>query len=794
MRPAPPSLSPRHPLPAIVLAALVAAGCSRSDEPAAPWASIRLLDRLSDARIESAFDPTADSSRRRILPETRLADLPRSASARSDGEWAGPYLLGRVPGAPSPSIRVTQVPWSGASAARVRIAAAGAPGPDEAWFAVAANRPLRPNELADRAHLEPLLARTASLVRLEPGADGVWSGSIADDPRAEVLLVVALGPPDRLDDARAAIAPLDPTTAWFEATEATDLGAAVRRVRLDEVLRESLLLGAPGEARWRVRVPEASPSFRSHVAAPLRAGRGPVTGRVTAVAGDERRSASVTIEGAEWRALSLDLAPLAGREIDLSVEVSGPAGTIGAVGQPEVVGAPRGPLPPDVILVSLDTVRADRTSLHGGPPTTTPTLARLAESSAVFDAAVAAASWTLPSHLSMFSGFHPDRHGVTRAFGRVGDDVPWLAEELRSAGYRTLAYAASGYVDPQFGFARGFERYGTRDPVNPPLEWAELAAVGRERPSLARARRSRAQRDELTDLLRGPRDRPLFVFAHTYQAHDYRAPPDVLRAFGAAEDEVDVLLRGVYHDGSPYLSEEDRSPEELSTLRRRAEVMYDAALSIADAFVADLVAALEESGRLERTILLITSDHGEELFDRGRFGHGKTVYEELVRVPLLIRVPGGARRRIAEVVSHVDLAPTVRSLLGLDRDGAPPSDGRDLTPLLSGGAIESVAALSRGGGRSGTAPVLRALRGARRKVIVTESGGEVERTELYDLLRDPAEEENLARAEEAVLEPLVERLERRVAALRAMAAASGDWTPSDALRETLAELGYLGDD
>ncbi|MFG0317799.1 MAG: sulfatase [Planctomycetota bacterium JB042] len=779
-------------LPAVLLA--LAAGCSREDEPATPWTSIRLLDRLPDARIESAFDPTAAPSLRPILPETRLADLPRTASVRSDGEWAGPYLLGRVPGAAPPSIRVTQVPWSGAFAARVRISIDGDPGPDEAWFAVAANRPLRPAALADREHLEPLLSRSAALVRLEPSGDGFRAGSVEADPRAEVLLVVALGAAHRVDDARVAIEPLDPTTAWFEATEGTALGAAVRRIRLDEVLRESLLLGAPGTARWRIRVPDAAPAFRAHVAAPLRAGRGPVSGRVTAVAGDERRTASVWIEGAAWHPLSLDLAPLAGRAIDLSVEIAGPAGTIGAIGRPEVVGAPRGPLPPDVILVSLDTVRADRTSLHGGPTATTPALARLAASSAVFDAAIAAASWTLPSHLSMFSGFHPDRHGVTRAFGRVGGDVPWLAEELRSAGYRTLAYAASGYVDPQFGFARGFERYGTRDPVNPPLEWAELVAAGRDRPLLERARRARAQRDELLERLRGPRDRPLFVFAHTYQPHDYRAPPDVLRAFGAAEEELDVLLRGVYRDGSPYLAAGERTPEELSTLRRRAEVMYDAALSIADAFVADLVAALEESGRLDRTILLITSDHGEELFDRGRFGHGKTLYEELVRVPLLIRVPGGEPRRIAEVVSHVDLAPTVRALLGLDRDGAPPTDGRDLTPLLSGGAIEPLAALARGGGRSGTAPVLRTLRGAGRKVIVTETGGEVERTELYDLIHDPAEETNLARKEDAALAPLLERLERRVAALRALAAASGEATPSDALRETLAELGYLGDD
>lgn len=784
-----------------LLLVIAVLGCSERTEDA-PWTSLRLVDVADAADIESSWDPTAPMTTgagRAELGRTRLGDLPRRTSARSDGTWVHPYLLGRppAPGSAAVTLRVAQVAWTSPRPARVRIDFDGAAGPDDAWFAVPMSARLLPKQLGDRTALEPILNRPRRLEKLAPAGDGVWSAVVALVPRTTAILIVALGSGPAVDDALLEVDQIDPGLAWVAKSEPTDHSPWCRRVEVDDIVRECLVFGSEATARFRVRVPADSPSFSSWVADPFDDGRGPASVfEVSATHGAERIAAEASPPSATWRALELDLTPFAGEEVELVLSAAGRAGTFALFGQPEVTGGARGALPLDVVLISLDTVRADRTSLHGGRAGTTPTLERLAESSAVFDAAIATAPWTLPSHLSMLSGFYPDRHGVTKALGRLGDDVPWLVEELRAAGYRTLAYAASGYVHPQFGFARGFERYGTRDPVNPPLAWARLRPDQDDRSMLERAERADLERAELLSVLRGERDRPLFLFLHTYQAHDYHAPPEVLRSFGAAPDELETLLDGVYRKGSPFLDGSEKTPEREATLKRHAELLYDAALSVADAFVADVVLALEESGRLDRTILIVVSDHGEELFDRGGFGHGNSVHEELIRVPLLIRVPGASARRIQDVVSHVDLAPTLRHRLGLTTSDGDPvrTDGRDLSPLLVGESLEGRPAMARGGGRSGEAAILRALRGRDLKLIETRQDGVRGRTELYDLVSDPREERDVAASRTEELDRLVDRLERHVMALRALSSTSGETDPSAELRAALEELGYLGDD
>ena len=218
---------------------------------------------------------------------------------------------------------------------------------------------------------------------------------------------------------------------------------------------------------------------------------------------------------------------------------------------------------------------------------------------------------------------------------------------------------------------------------------------------MQRAKRSHQFRDHLLDALGASRGRPLFFFAHTYQAHEYRAEPDKLLQMGAAPDDVERLLNGVFftRDGKPSPFVTPNQPEaRRARLQADAELIYDAALLSADELVGDVMLALEQAGRLDDTWIIVTSDHGEALLERGELGHGKSVYDELVRIPLVIRGPGVKPGRLDDVVSLVDLAPTLRALCGLDLavGGEAYQDGRSLVPGFSGERLEQRPALARG--------------------------------------------------------------------------------------------------
>jgi choline-sulfatase len=200
-----------------------------------------------------------------------------------------------------------------------------------------------------------------------------------------------------------------------------------------------------------------------------------------------------------------------------------------------------------------------------------------------------------------------------------------------------------------------------------------------------------------------------------------------------------------------------------------------------------VVAAIDAGPRAGRTILIVTSDHGEELFERGEFGHGHSVREELIRVPLLIVVPGVAPRRVASVVSLVDIAATVRELCRLP-PRADETDGTSLVPSLRGEPRTAGAALARADREDGES--LLALRGARHKLIRAERNGRETRAWLFDVGSDPRELDDLASAEAERIETLREALRTRVAQLRARGTSARTIRLDDAMREMLDQLGY----
>jgi len=357
-----------------------------------------------------------------------------------------------------------------------------------------------------------------------------------------------------------------------------------------------------------------------------------------------------------------------------------------------------GPVPPpaarNVLLIVLDTVRADRLSLHGYDRDTTPHLKRLAGESTVFAQARAGASWTLPSHATMFTGRWPGELDVERR-GWLDDVAPTLAERLRDAGVDTAGFVANPFFcGRESGLGRGFQVYADY-PITPgevfrssALGWLLARSGLRLAAALTARDTAGSMRDVDLDFSRkdaatvgreflGWLDRrggrPFFAFLNLFDAHDPYIPPAGFpsRFADGSPPDTPHLLRDWQRVDKAKLTPRDA---------RHARDAYDDCLVALDAQLGALVEALRSRGVLDRTVLIVTADHGEQFGEHGSFGHGLSLFDEEARVPLLIRAPGlaPAGRVVAEDVGLRDLAATA---LHLSAAAAPPLPGRSLARL-----------------------------------------------------------------------------------------------------------------
>lgn len=395
----------------------------------------------------------------------------------------------------------------------------------------------------------------------------------------------------------------------------------------------------------------------------------------------------------------------------------------------------------NLVLVTLDTVRADRLSAYGYTGIATPALDALAREGVRFAQAATTVPFTLPAHASILTGVYPPRHGVRENVGfALGGELPTLAERLRDAGYATAGFVSAFVLDGRWGIGRGFETY--HDDFDPKqMASANLASAQRDGSETVAA--ATAWLDVR------PAGEPFFLWLHLYDAHDPYTPPE------------------------PFAS-------------RYPGLPYEAEIAYVDELVGRLRAALEARGLIAATAIAVTADHGEGLGEHQEQYHGYFVYDATVRVPLVLRLPDGALagRVVETAVSHVDLAPTL-----LELAGQPPGDGLDGTSLLA------VAAAADDPARAvyaeslypllhyGWAP-LRALRSATHKWI------EAPQPELYAHGADPGERRNLVDAERRT----AVELRRELAALRERleASAAAAARPADLDEETLAQLAALG--
>lgn len=420
---------------------------------------------------------------------------------------------------------------------------------------------------------------------------------------------------------------------------------------------------------------------------------------------------------------------------------------------------------PNLVLISLDTTRADHLGCYGYDQQTTPFLDAFAEQALRFERAYTVDCWTLTAHMTMLTGLTPSVHGVDRETA-LSNLAPTLPELLSDAGYTTLGVVDDcTWLDPRFGFARGFDVYRRVDaPADEKVE-------------------------QVLSLLDNTGDAPFFLFAHFFDAHsDWEGLPY------EAEPEDAEALAGWYtggwngcdeagNCGSQFMQALNQGKASLSEEEQRfVEAMYDAGLRSMDRSVARLFHELEQRGLLENTVVIITADHGEEFFEHGKVLHTQH-HEECIRVPLIIRSPetrGGASEAL---VSLTDLLPTFLDYAGSDQGGG---RGYSLRPLIEGEQSDLsrsyVTTDNRGSlcsvrSRSSTFVVLDDC-----WLVVDESGERPLNTD------DPSPEERELIDWVAVERSAIQELRERYAQSQSRA------TISAAEQRALAGIGYGGDD
>jgi arylsulfatase A-like enzyme len=459
---------------------------------------------------------------------------------------------------------------------------------------------------------------------------------------------------------------------------------------------------------------------------------------------------------------------------------------VAVFGEP-VVAALREPaeLPRSVVLISVDTLRSDRVGCYGyaraDGAATTPAIDALAAESLRFANARSVAPFTLPSHATILTGLLPRAHGVVRHGRRLVADVqPLLAVDFARAGYATAAFTGGAYLSYEHGFHHGFDRYSILDPFltdEDPYRDAFPRPGDRAFNDAAYATCDERSIERWLDATSG---RPFFLFVHTYAAHDYRPPKELERRFVRGDlarlgpdRDLKKIERAAASAGAPV-------PADVAEV---ASDLYDGAVAAADRSVGELIGALRARGLLERTVVVLLSDHGEEFGEHGGLLHGRTVYEEVLRVPLLLRAPGVAPGVVEAPVDLCDVAPTLRALCRL----APAAccDGADLLRRVADDDFK------RAFWAEVAAPGLsrrRALLAGADKLIESPAAGFEERDyarvpppplELYDLKGDPRERRDrvalvadakgggLVPADEQPERPLLERLRKAAAQLRA---------------------------
>lgn len=379
---------------------------------------------------------------------------------------------------------------------------------------------------------------------------------------------------------------------------------------------------------------------------------------------------------------------------------------------------------PDIVLVIIDSLRADAVGCYGQPLPTTPVIDSLAASGTRFERAYSSAPWTLPSIMSLFTSLSPDRHRLVLPSVPVSTNVTTLAEYLRKTGYQTIGITANPVTHRRYGFSRGFDYYDDFSVVTEPGDDISQAAKS----AAVQVATSTAVTRLAEDWLRR-RDpgRPLFLFLHYMDPHwDYLPPAPYGRLF---TDDPVPALRNIQVLGNTFVS---------PPARQRIRAAYAGEIRFTDDSMGRLLEAIKATPRASSTVVALCGDHGEAFWEHGYAGHGNNIYDEELHVPLIIRAPGslGAGVVVPDQVGLIDLAPTLVDIAGVK----PPTawEGTSLKPCLTGARPPFRPLVLDNRVKGGHT---RGLRTPAFKVIGRPPFDVL--SEIYDLAVDPAETNNL---------------------------------------------------
>jgi arylsulfatase A-like enzyme len=472
-----------------------------------------------------------------------------------------------------------------------------------------------------------------------------------------------------------------------------------------------------------------------------------------------------------WSEPEIDLSRWAGEDVRVVLETrfqqteftrpddSGES-FLAAWGHP-VLRSGKAPSPkPDLILISIDCLRADHVGAYGYERDTTPSLDGLAKDGVIFEDAVSVSSWTLPTHMSMLTGVLPTQHGLRHDQKRF-PSVPYLPEILARNGYETIGIVSSLLLTPTFGFDEGFDRYH--------------ALVDVPAPSLV---------DTAIREVAVPDGRSRFLFLHLFDAHwPYQPPPELLTRFGPRPKDISDLLKKVIDRKPP------SSPQDVEELKK----LYDAEVFGVDRELGRFFQALKEAGRYDGALIVVTADHGEGFWEHGFWQHSEVIYSEVTRVPLIVKWPGNTRHgRESRVVDQLHLFPTILEAASL----ATPQTRKGLAAPEE---IDAVTEITWEGNEDRGAAMKIAIRKGPLKYVATFQGdvsdpdfvSRLVREELYDRSRDPGETNDLfGKKEAASFQSEARRFLEEVRARRSTDPARAIVLDEET-RERLRALGYL---
>ena len=443
----------------------------------------------------------------------------------------------------------------------------------------------------------------------------------------------------------------------------------------------------------------------------------------------------------------------------------------------------------NVVLISIDSLRADHLSCYGYSRPTSPNIDRFAARATVFEQMTSSTSWTLPAHAAMFTGLVDSIHGANQNRKRLDESRTTLAEILKAAGYCTAGFFSGPFLHPSYGLGQGFETYVDCSSTGELA--AQALAAGRVVGS--REVNEASHRDitnprihaQVSAWLEANKRTPFFLFVHYWDVHfDYIPPPPY-------DTRFDPNYTGTI-DGRDFESNVRISNQMAARDLQHIIALYDGEIAWTDEHVGKLLDELERLGLGKDTLVILTADHGDEFFEHGGKGHRRTLFDEVTHVPLIIRDPRLARQtpRVATQTRMIDITPTILDMLGMQ--SAVPTMGQSLRPALDGKPLEhDVVALSElflfdNREFSFRRPDYKLIQDPLRRLV------------LYDLKRDPGEHEPLTDPQSALMARAWQDREAMqewtTLWSNRIAAASAPANAPEPVQRSLRTLGYVGND